>query len=247
MDEARKVALVTGASRGIGNGIAKALAKAGFRVVGTATSVAGAEAVTADLQKISAESSGYTLDVTDTEAISNCLKEIRDKLGTPLILVNNAGITRDNLIVRMKNDEWDEVIATNLTAVFHLSKAVMRGMMKARWGRIINISSVVARLGHAGQGNYVASKSGLEGLTRAMAMEVASRQITVNAIAPGFIDTDMTAQLPQEQKEALIQMIPLGRMGRPDEVAELAVFLCHEMACYITGETIHINGGLRLD
>lgn len=247
MAEANKVALVTGASRGIGSAIASKLAQNGFTVVGTATTSSGAENITANLSVHSSENLGYQLDVTDANAVDQCLKDIGSKLSAPLILVNNAGITRDNLVLRMKSSDWDDVIATNLTAVFHLTKAVMRGMMKARWGRILNISSVVARMGNAGQGNYVAAKSGMEGFTRAMAMELAPRTITVNAIAPGFIETDMTAQITAAQKETLLEMIPLGRMGHPDEVAALAVFLCQEVACYITGETIHVNGGLRLN
>lgn len=247
MAEAAKVALVTGASRGIGSAIAKALAQDGFTVVGTATTSDGAEKITANLREISSENCGYQLDVTDIGAVEKCLKDIGSQLNAPLVLVNNAGITKDNLALRMKSKDWDDVIATNLTAVFHLTKAAMRGMMKARWGRILNISSVVARMGNAGQGNYVAAKAGLEGFTRAMAMELASRSITVNAIAPGFIDTDMTNQITPAQKETLLEMIPIGRMGHPDEVAALAVFLCNESACYITGETIHVNGGLKLN
>lgn len=242
-----KVAWVTGASRGIGREIALKLASMDCFTVGTATSLEGAWQITKSLSGVGAGGVGVLLDLSESDNIKHFLKEVIAEYGAPLMLVNNAGITRDNLILRMKPEEWDQVLTTNLSAVYRLTQGVIRGMMKARWGRILNISSAVARMGNAGQVNYVAAKAGLEGFTRALALELASRNITVNSIAPGFIDTDMTAALTDTQRETLLGLVPLGRSGRPQEVAAVAGFLCSDMAGYITGETIHVNGGLRMD
>jgi 3-oxoacyl-[acyl-carrier protein] reductase len=236
-----RVALVTGASRGIGAAIADALAAAGHRVAGTATSEAGAEAIAARLGDAGA---GFVLDVADDEAVERALAAIEERFGAPLVLVNNAGITRDNLLLRMKPEEWSDVLDTNVGGLYRLCRRVLRPMMKARFGRIVNLSSVVARMGNAGQANYAASKAAIEGFTRALAQEVGSRGITVNAIAPGFIETEMTASIDDAQREALRARVPLGRLGRAEEVAALAVFLASEQAGYVTGETVHVNGGL---
>jgi 3-oxoacyl-[acyl-carrier protein] reductase len=238
---AKNIALVTGASRGIGKAIAERLSEDGFYVVGTATSDAGAEAISAYLGE---HGRGFKLDVADAANVEAVLKQINDEIGAPTVLVNNAGITRDNLLMRMKDEEWDSIIATNLTSVFRMSKAVMRGMMKARTGRIINISSVVGSTGNAGQANYSAAKAGMVGFAKAMAKEVGSRNITVNTVAPGFIDTDMTRELTEEQKNAWIGAIPLGRLGEAREIAHAVSFLASEGAGYITGETLHVNGGM---
>ena len=237
----KKIALVTGASRGIGKGIALGLAADGFFVAGTATSSAGAAAVASMLGD---NGTGLELRVDDSESVASALAKLVDEQGAPLVLVNNAGVTRDNLFLRMKEDEWNDVIETNLTSLYRLTKPLLRGMMKARWGRIINIGSVVGRMGNAGQTNYVASKAGLEGFTRSLAAEVGSRSITVNAVAPGFIETDMTAKLPEDVQAAMLERVPLGRMGAIDEVAGLVGYLASQRAGYITGETIHMNGGL---
>lgn len=239
-----KVALVTGASRGIGKAIAQALGRAGFTVVGTATSDKGAEAIGADLQASGINGCGMALNVTDAAAVDAVIKAIGERFGAPLVLVNNAGITRDNILMRMKDDEWGDVIDTNLNAIYRVTKACLRGMTKARWGRVINISSVVGSMGNAGQTNYAAAKGGLDGFTRALAREVGSRAITVNSVAPGFIDTDMTRELPEEQRQALQQQIPLGRLGAPEEIAALVTFLASDGAAYITGETVQVNGGM---
>ncbi|MEX0605856.1 MAG: 3-oxoacyl-ACP reductase FabG [Marinobacter sp.] len=239
-----KIALVTGATRGIGKSIAKALAEQGVQVVGTATSEAGAESITADLKSGGFKGFGIVMDVSDPSSIEVGLKHISDKLGAPQILVNNAGITRDNLLMRMKDDDWSAVIETNLASVFRTSKAVLRGMAKARWGRIINISSVVAGMGNPGQVNYCAAKAGVEGLTRSLAKEMGNRGITANCVAPGFIDTDMTRKLDDKQRNAMMEVIPAGRLGNPDEVAAVVAFLASEAAAYVTGETIHVNGGM---
>ena len=236
-----RVALVTGASRGIGAAIADALAAAGHRVAGTATSEAGAEAIAARLGDAGA---GFVLDVADDEAVERALAAIEERFGAPLVVVNNAGITRDNLLLRMKPEEWSDVLDTNVGGLYRLCRRVLRPMMKARFGRIVNLSSVVARMGNAGQANYAASKAAIEGFTRALAQEVGSRGITVNAIAPGFIETEMTAAIDAAQREALRARVPLGRLGRAEEVAALAVFLASEQAGYVTGETVHVNGGL---
>lgn len=242
-----KVALVTGATRGIGKAIAIKLGKAGATVIGTATSESGAQAITDYLVENSVKGQGMVLNVTDQEAIDKVLKAINADFGVPTILVNNAGITRDNLLMRMKDDEWDDIINTNLTSVFRLSKACLRGMMKAREGRIISIASVVGAMGNAGQANYAAAKAGIMGFSKSMAREVASRGITVNVVAPGFIDTDMTKDLPDAQKETLLGAIPLNRLGTPDDIAEAVLFLANVSGAYITGETIHVNGGMYMN
>lgn len=239
-----KVALVTGATRGIGKAIAESLAGAGAFVYGTATSENGANTISAYLGD---KGRGLVLDVTDNENIEAVLKTIADEKGAPLIVVNNAGITKDQLLMRMKDSDWMDVIQTNLTSVYTISKAVMRPMMKARFGRIINISSVVGITGNAGQTNYAAAKAGVLGFTKSMAKEVGSRGITVNAVAPGFIDTDMTKDLPESVKEALLASIPLARLGAPEEIANAVTFLASEGAGYITGETINVNGGMLMD
>lgn len=240
----QRVALVTGASRGIGKAIAEHLVKAGLCVVGTATTEAGANAIDAWLAPTGG--AGMALNVTDAESVAAVLKAIGDRFGAPTVLVNNAGITRDNILMRMKDDEWGDVIDTNLNSLFRLSKACLRGMTKARWGRIVNISSVVGSMGNAGQSNYAATKAGAEGFTRALAKELGSRAITVNSIAPGFIDTDMTRELSEDNKALMLQQIPLGRLGQADEIAALVAFLVGEQAGYITGETIHVNGGMYM-
>ena len=241
------IALVTGASRGIGQAIALALGKQGATVVGTATTQKGANAIQSSFDEQGVQGLGLVLDVTDVDAIAALMKQIKDALGVPSILVNNAGITRDNLLVRMKEDEWAAVIDANLSSIFRLSKACLRGMMKARHGRIINIASVVAATGNPGQANYSAAKAGMIGFSKSLAREVGTRGITVNAIAPGFIDTDMTRNLPADQRESLISQIPLGRLGDVDDIASAAVFLASPQAAYITGETLHVNGGMHMD
>lgn len=241
-----ETALVTGATRGIGQAIALTLGKAGAKVVGTATSAKGAESITQDLQSAGIVGEGRVLDVNDADAVTTLLKEISDQYGTPSILVNNAGITRDNLLMRMKDDEWDSVIGTNLSSVYRLSKGVLRGMMKLKKGRIISIASVVGAMGNAGQTNYAATKAGIIGFSKSLAREVGSRGITVNTVAPGFIDTDMTRALGDEQRQALIQQIPLSRLGTVDDIAQAVLFLASPSASYITGETIHVNGGMHM-
>lgn len=241
-----KIALVTGATRGIGKSIAKALAEQGAQVVGTATSEAGAESITAELKSGGFKGFGIVMDVSDPASIETGLKRVTDELGAPQILVNNAGITRDNLLMRMKDDDWSAVIETNLASVFRTSKAVLRGMAKSRWGRIINISSVVAGMGNPGQVNYCAAKAGVEGLTRSLAKEMGNRGITANCVAPGFIDTDMTRKLDDKQRNAMMEVIPVGRLGNPEEVAAVVAFLASEAAAYVTGETIHVNGGMYM-
>ncbi len=237
----KKVALVTGASRGIGRAIAEKLITDGFFVIGTATSDGGADAISAYLADNGA---GMKLNVADADSIAEVMKVITDEHGTPAVLVNNAGITRDNLLMRMKDDEWDDIINTNLTSVFRMSKAVLRGMMKAKAGRIINIGSVVGSTGNAGQTNYATAKAGLMGFTKSMAKEVGSRGITVNTVSPGFIDTDMTRELSDELKQTLLSGIPLARLGDAKEIAYAVAFLASEGASYITGETLHVNGGM---
>jgi 3-oxoacyl-[acyl-carrier protein] reductase len=238
-----KVALVTGATRGIGAAIARVLAEAGARVVGTATTPEGAARISAALGD---RGRGIVLDVTDAAAIEAALKGIEASEGAVAILVNNAGITRDTLLMRMKDEDWDAVHETNLKSVFRLSRAVSRSMMKARWGRIVNIGSVVGAMGNAGQVNYAAAKAGLVGLTKSLALELGSRGITANVVAPGFIDTDMTQALPEAQRTKLIEMIPAGRLGTPEDVAHAVAFLCDERASYVTGVTLHVNGGMYL-
>jgi 3-oxoacyl-[acyl-carrier protein] reductase len=239
----KQVALVTGASRGIGRAIAERLADDGFFVVGTATTENGAQAISAYLGE---NGKGLKLDVADAESVAEVTKIVTDDYGTPAVLVNNAGITRDNLLMRMKDEEWDSIISTNLTSVYRLSKAVLRGMMKAKTGRIINISSVVGSTGNAGQANYAAAKAGIVGFTKSMAKEVGSRNITVNTVAPGFIDTDMTKELSEDIKQTLLSSIPLGRLGAPEEIAHAVSFLASPNAGYITGETLHVNGGMYM-
>ena len=241
-----QVALVTGASRGIGRAIALELGRMGATVVGTATSEAGAADIQAGLDAAGIAGRGLALDVTSAEACDALLGEIEKSLGPVAILVNNAGITRDNLAMRMKDSEWDAVIDTNLKAVFRMSKLVMRGMMKARTGRIINITSVVGSSGNPGQANYAAAKAGVAGMTRALAQELGSRNITVNCVAPGFIDTDMTKELPEAQREALQGKIALGRLGKPEEIAAVVGFLASPAASYVTGATLHVNGGMYM-
>ncbi|MGY6274724.1 3-oxoacyl-ACP reductase FabG [Methylomonas sp. MgM2] len=239
----KKVAIVTGASRGIGRAIAEKLMADGFFVIGTATSDNGADAISAYLGE---NGKGYKLNVADAMDIENFIKITGDEYGTPAVLVNNAGITRDNLLMRMKDEEWEDIINTNLTAIFRMSKAVLRGMMKARYGRIINISSVVGATGNAGQANYAAAKAGMIGFAKSMAKEVGSRGITVNTVAPGFIDTDMTKELSEDIKSNLLSSIALGRLGQPEEIAHAVSFLASEQASYITGETLHVNGGMYM-
>jgi len=242
--ESRGIALVTGASRGIGKAIADRLAAASFTVIGTATTEQGAAGIDARLNP--AGGAGLVLDVSDQSSVDAALAQINTQFGAPLVLVNNAGITRDNILMRMKPEEWDSVVQTNLSSIYRLSKACLRGMTKARWGRIVTITSVVGSMGNAGQSNYAATKAGAEGFTRALAREVGSRAITVNAVAPGFIDTDMTRDLPSDNRDALLGQIPLGRLGQPDEIAETVCFLVGDGAAYITGETIHVNGGMHM-
>ena len=241
-----KVALVTGASRGIGASIADTLAAQGAVVVGTATSEKGAQAISARMEEKGLQGEGMVLNVTDPESVAGLLKAIQDKYGNPQILVNNAGITKDNLLMRMSEEEWFDVVNTNLSAVYRLSKAVLRGMMKAKWGRIVNIASIVGQMGNAGQTNYSATKAGVMGFSRSLAKEVGSRNITVNSVAPGFIETDMTAVLPEEQKKAMLAGIPMARLGQPEEIAGVVKFLCSDDGSYVTGETIHVNGGMYM-
>ncbi len=241
---AQQVALVTGASRGIGHAIALALGAAEATVIGTATSEAGAARIAEALAANDIQGNGMVLDVADADSVAACIKRVTDEFGAPDILVNNAGITRDNLLMMMKDDQWDDIIATNLTSVYRMSKAVIRPMMKKRAGRIINISSVVGATGNPGQTNYAAAKAGLVGFGKSLAREIGSRGITVNTVAPGFIDTDMTRELAEEQREALATQIPLARLGAVEEVAAAVVFLASPSAGYITGETIHVNGGM---
>ncbi|PTY36633.1 3-oxoacyl-ACP reductase [Saccharospirillum sp. MSK14-1] len=241
-----KLVLVTGASRGIGAAIADELGKTGYRVAGTATSDSGAEKITERFKAAGIDGKGYRLNVTEAESIDALMSTLKEEFGDPAILVNNAGITQDNLFLRMKEAEWDGVIDTNLSSAFRMSKAVIKAMTRARWGRIVNISSVVASSGNAGQVNYAAAKAGLEGLTRSLAREIGSRSITVNSVAPGFIATDMTDELPEANREALLKQVPLGRLGDPKEIAAAVAFLVSDSASYITGETLHVNGGMYM-
>jgi 3-oxoacyl-[acyl-carrier protein] reductase len=241
-----QVALVTGASRGIGQGIAKHLAHAGATVIGTATTDAGAAAITQYLSEIGNKGKGLALNVNDAAQIDTLIDAVQKEFGAISILVNNAGITRDNLLMRMKDEEWDDILDTNLRSVFRLSRAVLRGMMKARTGRIINISSVVGASGNAGQTNYAAAKAGMIGFTKALAREVGSRNITVNCVAPGFIDTDMTRALSEEQHRALLANIPLSRLGSVDDIAAAVGYLASSGGAYVTGTTLHVNGGMYM-
>lgn len=239
-----QVALVTGASRGIGASIAAALAAAGATVIGTATSQSGADGISAAHD---GKVRGVVLNIADEDSVAEALKDIQGNEGAPTILVNNAGITRDNLLMRMKADEWDDVIATNLSGVYRLSKACLRGMMKAKGGRIINIASVIGVMGNAGQSNYAAAKAGIIGFSKSLAREIGSRNITVNVVAPGFIDTDMTRVLPEDQRAAMLAQVPLGRLGEGDDIANAVLFLSSPAAAYVTGETLHVNGGMLMD
>lgn len=238
-----KIALVTGASRGIGREIALKLVSCGATVIGTATSDSGAEKISEYLE---GHGKGMSLNVTDLDSVTTTLKAITEEFGAIDILINNAGITRDNLLMRMKDDEWQDIIDTNLTSIFRLSKAVLRGMMKKRHGRIINVGSVVGTMGNAGQANYAAAKAGVIGFTKSMAREVASRGVTVNTVAPGFIETDMTKALNDEQRAATLSQVPAGRLGQPSEIAHAVAFLASNEAGYITGETLHVNGGMYM-
>jgi len=239
-----EVALVTGASRGIGASIAEALASAGATVIGTATSEAGAAGISAALD---GNGRGIVLNISDAESVATAIKNIQDNEGSASIVVNNAGITRDNLLMRMKAEEWEDVLSTNLSGVYRVSKACLRGMMKAKKGRIINIASVIGVMGNAGQSNYAAAKAGIIGFSKSLAREIGSRNITVNVVAPGFIDTDMTRVLPEEQKNAMLTQVPLGRLGDGQDIANAVVFLASASGAYITGETLHVNGGMLMD
>jgi len=239
-----EVALVTGASRGIGASIAEALASAGATVIGTATSEGGAAGIS---DALGGNGRGIVLNISDAESVATAFKNIQDNEGSPTIVVNNAGITRDNLLMRMKAEEWEEVLSTNLSGVYRVSKACLRGMMKAKKGRIINIASVIGIMGNAGQSNYAAAKAGIIGFSKSLAREIGSRNITVNVVAPGFIDTDMTRVLPEEQKNAMLTQVPLGRLGDGQDIANAVVFLASGSGAYITGETLHVNGGMLMD
>jgi 3-oxoacyl-[acyl-carrier protein] reductase len=242
-----QVALVTGASRGIGEAIARALAAAGATVVGTSTSGTGAEGIAKLVAEAGAKGAGKVLDVRDPAACTTLVESVQQEFGPVSILVNNAGATRDNLLARMKDEEWDEIQATNLKSVFVLSRAVLRGMMKARAGRIVNVTSVVGFTGNPGQANYAAAKAGIVGFSKSLAREVGSRNITVNCVAPGFIETDMTRALAADQVKKLVENVPLGRLGRVDDVAQAVLFLCSPGAAYVTGATLHVNGGMYMD
>lgn len=241
-----KVALVTGAARGIGKVILEKLAKDGMTVIGVDYNEESAGLIVSHIDSCGFKGDGFVMDVTNQESIENCMKQIKEKYGAPSILVNNAGITRDNLMMRMSKKEWDQVIATNLTAVFSLSSICIRDMIKARWGRIVTISSVVGCMGNAGQANYSASKAGVIGFSKSLAAEVASRNVTVNCVAPGFIETDMTRKLTDEQREKLLSVVPMKRIGKSEDVANAVGFLVSEEAGYITGVTIHVNGGMYM-
>lgn len=241
---AGEVALVTGASRGIGASIADALAAAGAVVIGTATSESGAAGIS---DRLGASGRGVVLNIGDDDSVQACIKDIQGNEGAPTIVVNNAGITRDNLLMRMKAEEWDDVLSTNLSGVFRVSKACLRGMMKAKKGRIINIASVIGVMGNAGQANYAAAKAGIIGFSKSLAREIGSRNITVNVVAPGFIDTDMTRVLPEEQRNAMLSQVPLGRLGDGRDIADAVLFLASPAGAYITGETLHVNGGMLMD
>ena len=241
---AGEIALITGASRGIGAAIAASFAAAGAKVVGTATSEAGASGISATLGD---NGRGVVLNIADNDSVQGAIAEIQKIEGSPTILVNNAGITRDNLLMRMKPDEWDDVLSTNLSGVYRVCKACVRGMMKARKGRIINIASVIGIMGNAGQSNYAAAKAGIIGFSKSLAREIGSRNITVNVVAPGFIDTDMTRVLPEDQREAMLSQVPLGRLGEGDDIATAVLFLASQAGSYITGETLHVNGGMLMD
>ncbi|WP_289282723.1 MULTISPECIES: 3-oxoacyl-ACP reductase FabG [unclassified Methylophaga] len=241
-----KIALITGATRGIGKAIAISLGEQGATVIGTATSENGAATISDFLKEANIQGRGIVLNVTDADAIDNVVSMIESEFGAPEILVNNAGITRDNLLMRMKDDEWDDIINTNLTPIYKLSKRCLRAMTKARWGRIITITSVVGAMGNAGQTNYAAAKAGVIGFSKSLAREVGARGITVNTVAPGFIDTDMTSSLPEAHKTALLEQVPLKRLGLPEEIAAAVSYLASTHAGYVTGETLHVNGGMYM-
>ena len=241
-----QICLVTGASRGIGNAIAIELATKGYTVIGTGTSIASAEKVTNDLRVAGAEGRGAVLEVNDTEQVESVIKDITDEFGAIGVLVNNAGVTEDNLLMRMKPSQWERTLSTNLASVFSLTKFCLKGMTRARYGRIINLSSVVGATGNAGQTNYAASKAGLIGFTKSLALEIASRGVTVNAVAPGFIDTDMTSALAEEQRTKLLEAIPLARLGRAEDISKAVAFLVSDDAAYITGQVLHVNGGMHM-
>jgi 3-oxoacyl-[acyl-carrier protein] reductase len=242
-----QVAIVTGASRGIGEAILAALARANATVIGTSTSGKGAEGITKAIADLGGKGAGRVLDVRDSTQCAAFVEAVQSEFGTPAILVNNAGATRDNLLARMKDEEWDEIQSTNLRSVFVLSRAVLRGMMKARGGRIVNITSVVGFTGNPGQTNYAAAKAGMVGFSKSLAREVGSRNITVNCVAPGFIETDMTRALAEEQVKKLVENVPLGRLGRVEDIAQAVLFLCSPAAAYVTGTTLHVNGGMYMD
>ena len=246
MSQQGKIALVTGASRGIGQAIACALGRSGITVIGTATTQEGAEKITQIFKAAEISGCGMVLDVSVQSSIDTVFEAVKKQYSAPLILVNNAAITQDNLLLRMKEEEWERVIETNLNSIFRMSKIALRDMLKARWGRIISISSVVGSTGNPGQANYAAAKAGLIGFTKALAQEVGSRNVTVNAVSPGFIDTDMTRQLAEEQRDALLQHIPMQRLGNPDDIAAAVAFLVSDAAGYITGQTLHVNGGMYM-
>ena len=246
MSDAKRVALVTGASRGIGAAIAQKLGAEGFIVIGTATSENGAAAITERLKASEIEGEGMVLNVTDGASVTAVVAEITKKYAAVTVLVNNAGITKDNLLMRMSDDEWLDVIDTNLNSIFRLTRACLRGMLKAKWGRVVSITSIVGCMGNAGQTNYAATKAGVAGFSRSMAQEVGPRNITVNAVAPGFIDTDMTKALPEEQRKKLESSIALNRLGQPEEIAGVVAFLCSDAAAYVTGETVQVNGGMYM-
>jgi len=241
-----KVCLVTGASRGIGAAISDQLGNQGYTVIGTATSASGAEKIDQRFKDQGINGAGMVLNVTDSQSISDLLEQVGEQFGAPTVLINNAGITKDNLLLRMKDEEWFDVIDTNLSSIFRLSKACLKPMTRARWGRIVNISSVVGSMGNAGQSNYSATKAGVAGFARSLAKEIGSRGITVNTVAPGFIATDMTKNLPDAHKQSMLSQVPLGRLGDPDEIASVVSFLVSDSAGYITGETIHVNGGMYM-
>ena len=246
MSQKGRIALVTGASRGIGRAIALALGQSGATVVGSATTDAGASAITDVFKAAGIAGCGVCLDVSSSQSIDQAIALIKTQYGMPAILVNNAAVTQDNLLLRMKEDEWNQVIETNLSSIYRLSKVCLRDMLKARWGRIISITSVVGATGNAGQTNYAAAKAGVEGFTKSLAQEVGSRDITVNAVSPGFIDTDMTRSLPEEQRTLLLSKIPMQRLGQPEDIANTVAFLASDAASYITGQTVHVNGGMYM-
>ena len=244
MSQENKVALITGASRGIGHAIALSLGREGFTVIGTATTQEGADKISEAFKTKGVQGCGMVLNVTHLESIETTMNTIKEKYGMPAVLVNNAAVTQDNLLMRMKEDEWNTVIDTNLTSIYRLTKMCLRDMLKARWGRIINIGSVVGSTGNPGQANYCAAKAGLIGFTKALAQEVGSRSITVNAVAPGFIETDMTKELPEESRNLLLKQIPMQKAGQPEDIAAAVTFLVSDSAGYITGQTLHVNGGM---